>query len=94
MCDNTDDKNHKPAPDSGIELKEVRKVWGPSEADIIKAFLESHGISSLQRGRVVQSVHPFTADGLGEIRVFVGEKDYDRAMELLNELPDLEEDPD
>jgi len=31
---------------------------------------------------------------LGEIRVFVGEKDYDRAMETLAELPDFEEDPD
>jgi hypothetical protein len=94
MCDNTDDKDKKPAPDSGIELKEVRRIWGQSEADIIKTFLESHGISSLQRGRVVQSVHPFTADGLGEIRVFVGDKDYERAMKLLNELPDFEEEPD
>lgn len=94
MCDKTDDKKQKPAPDAGIKLKEVRKVWGPSEADIIKAFLESHGIASLLRGRVVQSVHPFTADGLGEIRVFVPENDFDQAMKLLNELPDIEDPPD
>lgn len=91
MCDDKNDKAEKPAPDSGIEFKEIRRVWGPAEADIIKAFLESHGISSLQRGRVVQSVHPFTANGLGEIKVFVGEKDYDRAKELLDELPDFED---
>ena len=69
--------------DQGLQLKEVHKVWGPAEAEVIKSFLQSHGISCLFRGQVVQSVHPFSADGLGEIKIFVSEKDYDLAKKLL-----------
>jgi hypothetical protein len=32
---------------------------------------------------VVQSVHPFTMDGLGEIKILVSEKDQALAEELL-----------
>ncbi|NIM58139.1 MAG: hypothetical protein GTO16_04240 [Candidatus Aminicenantes bacterium] len=67
------------------ELKEVHKVWGPVEADVIKSFLQSHGISCLLRGKVVQSVHPFSADGLGEIKIFVPKKDYALAKKLLKD---------
>lgn len=66
-----------------LELKEVCKVWGPAEAEVIKSFLQSHGISCLFRGQVVQSVHPFSADGLGEIKIVVSEKDYALAKKLL-----------
>ena len=67
------------------ELKEVHKVWGPVEADVIKSFLKSNGISCLLRGKVVQSVHPFSADGLGEIKIFVPRKDYALAKKLLKD---------
>lgn len=69
--------------DQGLQLKEVHKVWGPAEAEVIRSFLQSHGISCLFRGQVVQSVHPFSADGLGEIKIFVSAKDYDLAKKLL-----------
>jgi len=71
--------------DQDLQLKEVYKVWGPAEAEVIKSFLQSHGISCLFRGQVVQSVHPFSADGLGEIKIFVSEKDYALAKKLLEE---------
>ena len=71
--------------DSNEKLKAVGKVWGPAEAEVIKSFLDSHGITCLLRGLVVQSVHPFTADGLGEITILVLEKDYDTANELLKD---------
>lgn len=71
--------------DPKAEFKEVHKVWGPAEAEVIKTFLESHGIPCLFRGQVVQSVHPFTADGLGEIKIFVAEEDLETAKKLLSE---------
>ena len=73
----------KKKPDSDIELKEVSKLWGTAEAEVIKSFLESNGISCIFRGKVVQSVHPFSADGLGEIKIFVSEKDFAISKELL-----------
>lgn len=66
-----------------LNLKEVCRVWGPAEAEVIKSFLKGNGITCLLRGNVVQSVHPFSVDGLGEIRIFVPDKDYSSAKELL-----------
>lgn len=68
-----------------MKLKEVVKAWGPAEAEVIKSFLESHGISCIFRGKVVQSIHPFSANGLGEIKIFVSEKDYKLAKKLLKD---------
>ncbi len=76
------------------ELKELTSVWGKAEATVIMAFLESHGISCLTRGRILQDIYPLSMDGLGEIKLFVLEKDYDVARTLLDELPkpeDIEE---
>jgi hypothetical protein len=81
--------NHKksPGPDKDLELKELCRVWGPFEADIIKSFLESHGISCLVRGRMVPFVYPFTVDGLAEFKILVAEKDLETARELLASRP-------
>lgn len=73
----------KKISDADLELKELCKVWGSAEAEVIKSFLQSNGISCIFRGKVVQSVHPFSADGLGEIKIFVAKKDYSLAKELL-----------
>lgn len=77
------DDDNKKNSDADLELKELCKVWGSAEAEVIKSFLQSNGISCIFRGKVVQSVHPFTADGLGEIKIFVSAKDYALAKELL-----------
>ena len=77
----TDNKNKKEVDD--MNLKEVCRVWGPAESEVIKSFLKSNGITCLLRGNVVQSVHPFSVDGLGEIRILVPIKDYSAAKELL-----------
>ncbi len=66
-----------------LSLKEVCRVWGSAEAEVIKSFLKSNGITCLLRGNVVQSVHPFSVDGLGEIRILVPAKDHSSAKELL-----------
>jgi len=65
------------------DLKEVARVQGPVEAEVIKNFLESQGIPCFFKGLIVPSVHPFTADGLGEIKIFVQEKDWETAKNLL-----------
>ena len=72
--------------ESETRIKEVSSVWGPAEAGVIKSFLQSHGIECILKGLVVQSVHPFSADGLGKIRIFVLEKDYEIARKLLAEI--------
>jgi hypothetical protein len=77
-------KTKKRVPEEDRELKELHKVWGPVEAEVLKSYLESNGIPCILRGQVVQSVHPFSADGLGEIKIFVSKKDYKTAKELLN----------
>jgi len=69
-----------------LQLKEVHKVWGPAEAEVIKSYLESNGISCIFRGKVTQSVHPFSADGLGEIKILVSKKDYTLAKKLLESV--------
>ncbi|MGB3863860.1 MAG: DUF2007 domain-containing protein [Candidatus Aminicenantaceae bacterium] len=81
--DNNKKNDRQLDPES--KLKEVYSVWGPAEAEVIKSFLESNGIKCLMKGLVVQSVHPFSADGLGEIKIFVAEKDYDVAKKLISD---------
>ncbi len=78
------DKKNDNKLDPEFKLKEVYSVWGPAEAEIIKSFLESNGIKCLLKGLVVQSVHPFSADGLGEIKIFVAEKDYEVTKKLIS----------
>jgi hypothetical protein len=80
-----EDKNKKKlAQDPASEFKELYRAWGPAEAEVIKSFLKSHGISCLLKGLVVQSVHPFSMDGLGEIKILVHENDFNLAKKLLN----------
>lgn len=78
-----EEKNDKRRKDVESEFKEVYKAWGSVEAEVIKSFLKSHGIPCLLKGLVVQSVHPFTMDGLGEIKILVPVKDYGVAEKLL-----------
>jgi hypothetical protein len=85
----SDTKTKKTGPRVDSKLKELHKVWGPVEAEIIKSYLESNGIVCILRGKVVQSVHPFSADGLGEIKILVSEEDYTRAQELLKKKVDI-----
>lgn len=73
------------------ELKELTSVWGKAEAAVVMAFLESHGISCLTRGRILQNIYPISVDGLGEIKLYVLAKDFDAAKALLDELPKPED---
>jgi ERCC4-related helicase len=76
-------KIKKSEEDSDVKLREVRIVQGPVEAEVIKSLLESHGIKCILKGLVVQSVHAFSADGLGQVRIMVSDKDYEIARQLI-----------
>ncbi|MGA2362649.1 MAG: DUF2007 domain-containing protein [Candidatus Aminicenantales bacterium] len=87
------DKKKKAGPkpeqdeDAALDLKELCRVWGPFEADVVKSFLESNGITCLIRGRMVPFVYPFTVDGLAEFKIFVQEKDLETARALMASMP-------
>ncbi len=79
----TDQKKNKMPEDPDAEFEEAYKAWGSAEAEVIKSFLQSQGIPCLLKGLVVQSVHPFTMDGLGEIKILVPKKDLEVVKKLL-----------
>ncbi|MGQ9631505.1 MAG: putative signal transducing protein [bacterium] len=68
-----------------VELCRVDQI----EAKIIQSILESAGIMSISRSDASPSVHSFTIDGLGEVRIFVSPDDLEEAQELIaREEPD------
>ena len=67
------------------ELKEVATIQGPVEAEVIKSLLASHNIPCIMRGLVVQSVHAFSADGLGQVRIMVSSRDYETAKQIIKD---------
>lgn len=80
------DKRETPQKTDKYALKILKSVWGQAEAEVIKSFLESNGIPCFFKGQVVQSIHPFTMDGLGEIKIYVKEPDVETAKKLLEDL--------
>jgi Putative prokaryotic signal transducing protein len=89
------DEKNKPRDDRA-DLVEAARVNGPFEADVIKSFLEGHGIASIIRGRTAPFVYPFTVDGLAEFKVMVQQEDLEKARELISAMPtpDAEEGPE
>ena len=87
MAENDDRR----APKDQADLVEVARVYGPFEADLIKNFLESHGIISIIRGRTAPFVYPLTVDGMAEFKVFVQEADSEKARELVAAMPAAED---
>jgi len=87
MAENDDRR----APKDEADLAEVTRVYGPFEADLIKNFLESHGIISIIRGRTAPFVYPLTVDGMAEFKVFVQEADSEKARELVAAMPAAED---
>lgn len=77
-----EDEN-KPKADKDMKLRELTRVMGPVETEVIRNFLESQGISCILSGQMVQSIYPISVDGMGEVRVMVSEADYPLALELL-----------
>ena len=57
----------------------------PTEVDAlpIQSLLDSYGIRCMLQSHVTRSVHPFTVDGLAEVRIMISDKDLEKAKEIL-----------
>jgi len=64
-------------------LIEVYRASGELEALVIKGLLESHGIRSILKSDAAFSVHAFTVDGMGEVKIEVMESLADEAREII-----------
>ena len=67
------------------ELVEVYRAQGEAEAQIIKGLLESRDIPVLLKSLAAPSVHSFTVDGMGEIKIMVWKSMEELARELIKE---------
>ena len=81
-------KDHPPEKEERGDLKEVVRVFGPAEAEVVKNFLESQGVACLIRGQVPRFIYPVSVDGMAEFKVLVVERDFELARELLKKLPE------
>jgi hypothetical protein len=64
-------------------MAEVYRASGDIQAQVIKGLLESYGIPCLLRSDAAHSVHVFTVDGMGEVRVMVWESMAEKAKRLI-----------
>jgi hypothetical protein len=68
-----------------MKLVEVYRAAGEAEALIIKSLLESNGIYSILKSNAAPSVHVFTVDGMGEVKVMVSESKAEEARSIIGE---------
>lgn len=68
-----------------FKLVEVYRASGEAEALIIKSLLESNGVACLLKSHAAPSVHVFTIDGMGEVKVMVEESKAEEARRLIGE---------
>ena len=73
----------QPPPEPTSVLVEVRRCRDQSEALVVRALLDGHGIPVVMRGQLVQSVHPFSVGDAGEVTLLVHAMDAERARLLL-----------
>lgn len=92
----SDDQDRRPPKEDDSDLAEVTRVYGPFEADLIKNFLASFGITAVISGRSAPFIYPLTVDGLAEFKVLVQKSEAEKARELIAAMPapDDEEGPD
>lgn len=64
-------------------MVQVYHARNEMEAQVIKGLLESYDIPCFLKSNAAPSVHTFTMDGMGEVRVMVLESLVPRAKELI-----------
>jgi len=64
-------------------MVEVYLARNEMEAQVIKGLLESFDIPCFMKSNAAPSVHTFTMDGMGEVRIMVLESLAERARELI-----------
>jgi hypothetical protein len=67
------------------KLVEVYTARTEMEAEVIKGLLESFGIPSCFKSNAAPSVHWFTMDGMGEVRVMVLDSMAEEARKLIED---------
>ena len=65
------------------KMIEVYQAKGEIEAQVIKGLLESYGVPCLLKSTAAPSVHTFTVDGMGEVKVMVRESMAEKARKLI-----------
>ena len=70
-------------------LVKVYQAVGEMEAQVIKGLLESNGIPCLLESAAARSVHVFTIDGMGEIRIIVRQSMAEDAKKLIRDKDDV-----
>jgi len=65
------------------KLVEVYKAPNEMEAQVIKGLLESYGVPCFLKSNAAPSVHMFTIDGMGEVKVMVLAAMADSARQLI-----------
>ncbi len=58
-------------------------TWQRTEAEMIKAILEEHGIQCMLSSDITHTVYPFTMNGLGEIRIYVPKEQVSEAQHII-----------
>ncbi|MDX2176640.1 MAG: DUF2007 domain-containing protein [Candidatus Sumerlaeia bacterium] len=71
--------------DEADELVCVHVAPSPTQAVVLKGYLESHDIACLASGQVPSSLYHFTVSPLAEVRLLVRAGDAERARALLDE---------
>jgi len=65
------------------KMVQVYHARNEMEAQVIKSLLESYDIPCFLKSNAAPSVHTFTMDGMGEVRIMVLESLAPRAKELI-----------
>ncbi len=68
-----------------LKVVEVHACQGEVEAGLVRSVLEASGIESFTGGNASQSVHPFTMDGMGEIKIMVRASEEVEARAVISE---------
>ena len=68
---------------SSQKMVEIYQARNEMEAQVIKSLLESYDIPCFMKSNAAPSVHMFTMDGMGEVRVMVLESMAEKARELI-----------
>ncbi len=64
-------------------MVEVYRATGEAEAQISRGLQECNGIHCLLKSNAAPSVHVFAIDGMGEVKVMVGDSVAKKARRLI-----------
>ena len=67
------------------KLVEVYKATNEMEAQVIKGLLESYEIPCFLKSNAAPSVHMFTINGMGEVKVMVLDSDVEKTRQLIKD---------